>query len=95
VGIVRWVYDSPVLPTIQHYVVLDIRQQEVHTGDRVELFIPRQRPADGETLGTPALPVATAQILRTTPFGSTAIILHQEQPRIEDGVAVRVIAKMP
>lgn len=95
VGRVRWVYDSPVLPTIQHYVVLDIRRQQVRTGDRVELFLPRQGPADGERLGTPPLPVATAQILRTTPYGSTAIIVHQQQPNIEEGIGARVTAKMP
>jgi hypothetical protein len=39
--------------------------------------------------------IARAQVLRVTPFGATAIIIQQEQPKIEEGTAARVAAKMP
>jgi LysM repeat protein len=94
-GTVRWIYESPVLPSLQDYVLLDITRQNVQTGDQVELFMPRQGPGDGRDLAIPELRVATAQILRATPFGATAIILHLSQPKIQEGTAARVTAKMP
>jgi hypothetical protein len=94
-GTVRWIYESPVLPSLQDYVLLDITGQNVRTGDRIDLFMPRQPPPDGEELAIPELRIATAQILRATPFGATAIILHLDQPKIEEGTAARVTAKMP
>jgi hypothetical protein len=94
-GTVRWIYESPVLPSLQDYVLLDITRQHVQTGDQVELFMPRQAPVDDDQLVIPELRIATAQILRTTPFGATAIILHLDQPKIEEGTAARVTAKMP
>jgi hypothetical protein len=94
-GKVRWVYGSPVLPSGQNYVVLDISRRDLSTGDQVDLYEPRKRPADEGQLATPEVWIARAQVLRVTPFGATAIILHQEQPKIDEGTAARIAAKMP
>jgi LysM repeat protein len=95
-GTVRWISSSPVLPRIQNYVVVDIaRRDGVATGDRIELFEPRLPPREGTTLAIPEVWIASAQVLRVTPFGATAIITAQEQPQIAEGTSARVSAKMP
>lgn len=97
VGKVRWISPNvPVLPSLQNYVVVDIaRRDSVVTGDRIELYEPRLAPREGSTLAIPEVWVATAQVLRVTPYGATAIITAQEQPKIEPGTGARVSAKMP
>ena len=77
-------------------LVIDIaRGDGIATGDQIELYKPRQRPADEAGLAIPELYIGRAQVLRVTPYGATAIITGHEQPRIEDGTSVRVAAKMP
>jgi LysM repeat protein len=94
-GRVRWLYHDPVLPSMQGYLVLDIARRDVSTGDQVDLYFPRQKPVDGRDLAIPEVWIARAQVLRVTPYGATAIIIQQEQPKIEEGTAARVAAKMP
>jgi LysM repeat protein len=96
-GTVRWISSMPVLPRIQNYVVVDnmTRRDGVATGDRIELYERRQPPREGETLAIPEVYIATAQVMRVTPWGTTAIITAMEQPKIEQGTAARVSAKMP
>ena len=95
-GKVRWIANSPVLPSLQHYVVLDIAKRDgISTGDQIELFEPRQRPVPGRDLASPEVSIAHAQVLRVTPYGATAIITAQEQPKIQEGTAARIAAKMP
>jgi len=96
-GIVRWITPNvPVLPRIQNYVVVDIKGRDsVRTGDRIELFMPRQKPREGTTLAIPEVWIANAQVLRVTPYGASAIITSMEQPRIQLGTSARVAAKMP
>ncbi len=43
----------------------------------------------------PEVPIATAQVVRVTAFGTTARVTSQEQPAIRVGESVRVTAKMP
>ena len=95
-GSIRWIKEEPVLPSLQNYVVIDISRREgIATGDQIELYKPRQRPVDQDDLAIPELYIGRAQVLRVTPYGATAIITAHEQPRIEDGTAVRIAAKMP
>jgi hypothetical protein len=95
-GTVRWISNQPVLPSLQSYVVLDLKRSEgVNTGDQIEFYLPRQRPTETQTLAIPEISIGRAQVLRVTPFGATAIITAQEQPKIEEGTAARVSAKMP
>jgi LysM repeat protein len=95
-GKVRWVYGEPVIASMQDYVLLDISNRDgVKAGDQIELYQPRQKPADGRELWLPEVSIARAQVLRVTEFGATAIITGQEQPKIQEGTSARVAAKMP
>jgi LysM repeat protein len=95
-GKVRWVSGEPVIGTLQSYVVVDVSNRDgVKPGDEIELYKPRQKPADGRDLWLPEVSIGTAQVLRVTPFGATAIVTAQEQPKIEEGTSARVAAKMP
>jgi LysM repeat protein len=95
-GMVRWVGGDPVLGTVQHYVVIDIsRRDSLTAGDRIELYLPRQRPTEGRELALPEISIAQAQVLRVTERGATAIVISQDQPKIEQGGAARIVGKMP
>lgn len=94
-GVVRWIKSDPVIPTVQAYVVLDLSRRDVKPGDQVDLYYPRQAPAEGRDLALPEVWIGRAQILRVTPFGASAIVIEQEQPAIKEGTAARVAAKMP
>jgi hypothetical protein len=95
-GMVRWIGGEPVLGTVQTYVVIDIsRRDSLTAGDQIELYLPRQKPTEGRDLALPEISIARAQVLRVTDFGATAIVISQEQPKIEQGGAARIVAKMP
>jgi len=95
-GMVRWVAGEPVLGTIQRYVVIDIsRRDSLTAGDQIELYLPRQKPTEGRDLALPEISIARAQVLRVTEYGATAIVFSQDQPKIEQGGAARIVAKMP
>jgi hypothetical protein len=95
-GKIRWMSGQPVLPSIQKYIVLDLsRRDGLSTGDRIELYEPRQPATERRELALPEIAIGRAQVLRVTPYGSTAIIISQDQPKIQEGTAVRVTAKMP
>jgi LysM repeat protein len=95
-GMVRWVAGEPVLGTIQRYVVIDIsRRDNLTAGDQIELYQPRQKPTEGRDLALPEISIGRAQVLRVTQYGATAIVYSQEQPKIEQGAAVRIAGKMP
>jgi hypothetical protein len=95
-GKVRWVLGEPVNASMQDYLVLDISNRDgVKAGDQIELYKPRQKPGDGRDLWLPEVSIAKAQVLRVTQFGATAIVTGQEQPKIQEGTAARVAAKMP
>jgi LysM repeat protein len=93
-GKVRWIFKEPVLPSMQDYVVLDI-SNGVKIGDQIELYRARQPATDDRELALPEVSIARGQVLRVTPFGATAIITGQEQPKIQEGTSARVAAKMP
>jgi hypothetical protein len=94
-GVVRWIHNQPVLPSLQNYVVIDIsRRDGLATGDHIDFFQPKHR-VEGRELAIPEVWIGRAQVLRVTPFGATARIISQEQPKIQEGTAVRVAAKMP
>jgi LysM domain-containing protein len=95
-GQVRWVAGEPVLGTVQRYVVIDIsRRDSLTAGDQIELYLPRQKPTEGRDLALPEISIARAQVLRVTNYGATAIVFSQDQPKIEQGGAARIVAKMP
>ncbi|MHB0947696.1 MAG: LysM peptidoglycan-binding domain-containing protein [Gemmatimonadaceae bacterium] len=93
-GKIRWIVAEPVLPTIGNYVVFDVPSgRGVQPGDRFEVYEPR-REIRPEAPMRPETPVALVQVVRTTPFGTTAVVLGNEQPAIKAGQSVRRVSSM-
>jgi hypothetical protein len=92
---VRWVVNEPMLPSVQAYVVIDASSRaSVRVGDEFVIFEPRRSGAEGEPT-LPETPIGVAQVVRATPYGSTAIIIKHQQPAIRPGAQARVSAKTP
>jgi LysM repeat protein len=92
---IKWIYGEPVLPSVQNFVVLGLSSREgVKMGDEVLIFRPQSRPEHGQ-LADPEVPISKAQVVRSTPFGVTAVIVGQEQPAIKEGMPARIVARMP
>jgi len=93
-GKVIYVHNEPVLPSIGHYVIISPSSKNgLSIGDEIT-FIDN---ASGREDDSPAPPVVAAigQVVRVTPYSATAIIVHQDQPTIRDGMPVRLTGKMP
>ncbi|MBA3646128.1 MAG: LysM peptidoglycan-binding domain-containing protein [Gemmatimonadaceae bacterium] len=93
-GKVLLVHQDPVLASVQHYVLLSPTSKNgVAVGDEFSLI--------SETMGredptpAPAISAAIVQVVKVTPYASTAIILGHTQPVIKAGMPVRMTAKMP
>jgi hypothetical protein len=94
-GEIRWIADEPVLPSPTYYVVVSLTAADVKAGDEIELFQPRRKPKEEGEYATPEITVGRAQIIRTTPYGATALITRLDQPKIEaKRTRVRVVAKL-
>jgi hypothetical protein len=92
---VKWIYGEPVLPSVQAYVLLDVSSEHgVHMGDEFLIYKEREKQERGQ-LDDPEVPIGKAQVVRSTPFGVTAVVLGQEQPAIREGMPARIIARMP
>jgi hypothetical protein len=91
---VKWVYGEPVMPSVQSFVVLGVSSREgVRMGDEFLIYLPRRREDAGPD--DPEIPISKAQVVRSTAFGVTAVVVGQEQPAIKEGMAARVVARMP
>jgi LysM repeat protein len=95
-GEIRWVAEEPVLPTPTYYILTSLTAGDgVKAGDEIELFQARKKAQDEGQYATPEIKVGRAQVIRVTPFGSTAMITGLVQPHVEAFVTkVRVIAKI-
>jgi hypothetical protein len=92
---IKWIYGEPVLPSLQNFIVLDVSSRNgVRMGDEFIIYKPSPKPQDGEPRERETL-IAKAQVVRSTPYGATAVIIGQEQPAIKEGMTARVSAKMP
>jgi LysM repeat protein len=94
---VRWVVNEHVIPSVQSYVVIDASSRSraaVRVGDEFTIFEPRRRGAEGEPT-LPETPIGVAQVVRATPYASTAIVIKHQQPAIRPGAHARVSAKTP
>jgi LysM repeat protein len=92
---IRWIAGEFVLPNVQNFVVLAVSSRNgVRMGDEFLIYKPSPKPEDG-ALRDPEIPIAKAQVVRSTPYGVTAVILGQEQPAIKEGMSARVVARMP
>ena len=94
-GEIWWVADDPVLPAPTYVVVLSLSGTDgVKAGDEVELYQERLRAREEGEFATPEIKVGRAQVIKVTPHGSTAMITRLDQPRVEVGTKVRIVAKM-
>jgi nucleoid-associated protein YgaU len=94
-GQIRWIADEPVLPGPTYYILLSLTSNDVKAGDEIELFQARKKAQEEGDYATPEIKVGRAQVIRSTPYGSTAMITRLDQPKVEPKVTkVRVIAKM-
>jgi hypothetical protein len=87
---------AAVLPSLNSFVLFDLTSADgVKVGDEVSIYRPRVEPKgdDGPTL--PEVEIATARVVRVTPYGTTARVTSQDQPAIRTGESVRVVARMP
>ena len=88
---VLWVKGEPVLPSLQAYVV--VASAGLRVGDQITFYRPRRTTSAGVVL--PESEIGVAQIVRSTPQGSTVLIIDQTYGAIERGTTARVTAKMP
>jgi LysM domain len=90
---VVWLKGSPVLPSLQQYVIVDApAAQGLRAGDLLTLYSDRTQTTDGVTL--PEVDIATAQVVRVTQTAATAVIVSQAQPAIRVGVSARLSARI-
>ncbi|MEO5904194.1 MAG: LysM peptidoglycan-binding domain-containing protein [Gemmatimonadaceae bacterium] len=89
---VIYIANNPVLPSLQNYVVLSFKAGNgVRVGDWFTLIdesVDPQYPA-------PSVLAAVAEVVKVTPFGVTAILIEQAQPRIRKGMVARLTARVP
>jgi hypothetical protein len=91
---VVWLNGGNVLPSAHQYVVLDRATRDgVKPGDQFTLLRPRTRTASGVTL--PDETLAVAQVVRVTPYATTAMVIDLAQPALREGSAARLTARMP
>ena len=94
-GIVVYVHNEPVLPTIGYYVIISPNSKSgIKVGDQVSLIDDTAGPSADDAHAPPVI-AGIAQVVRVTPYATTAIIVSQTQPTIRDGMPVRLTGKMP
>ena len=91
---VSYIQDKPILPGLQRFLVLTgARAGALSMGDQFTLVREPERLDDGTVL--PEQDIAIARVVRVTPQGVSAILIHETQPAIRVGTAARVSAQMP
>jgi LysM repeat protein len=91
---VIWVASRAVLPSIQHYLLIDAsRKDGVSLGDQFTVMRGHTELDRGVKL--PEQPIALAQVVRVTERGATVMIVDQVQPKVSEGMEARLTAKMP
>ncbi|MEO5815740.1 MAG: LysM peptidoglycan-binding domain-containing protein [Gemmatimonadaceae bacterium] len=93
---VKAIHRDAVLPAMNYEVLFNLGVRDgMKIGDEIEIFRPREKPIQDERPAIPEVPIATAQVIRVTSYGTTARIIYQEQPAIRVGESVRLLARMP
>ncbi|MBA4071847.1 MAG: hypothetical protein C0497_08445 [Gemmatimonas sp.] len=89
-----WVLNQPVLAQIGQYMILTATSRDGFVpGDQVTLMTSLGTGEQGERHTPEAAGVL--QVLRVTPYGSSAILVNRSQAAITIGMDGRVSAKMP
>jgi hypothetical protein len=93
---VYYVVGTAEFPSLQDYLVINASTDDgVKIGDEFELYVRNHKLEGGDGLLQPDLPVARAQVVRVTRYGTTLMITEHQHPKIEAGTFVRRIATMP
>ena len=93
---IRAIWRDAVLPSLDYDVLFDLSSKDgMKIGDEVQIFRPREPAIRDERPAIPEVAIATGQVVRVTPYGSTARITSQRQPAIKVGESVRLTARMP
>jgi hypothetical protein len=93
---IRAIHRPAVLPSLDYDVIFELSSKDgIKIGDEIVIFRPRGAPIPYERLAIPEVSIATARVVRVTPYGSTARITSLDQPAIKVGESVRVTARMP
>jgi hypothetical protein len=88
--------DKTVLPSLNYYVLFDLSARDgLRIGDEIEVFRPREEQKSDVGPAVPEIAIATGQVVKVTPYGTTARITSQQEPSIRVGESVRVTARMP
>ncbi len=83
---VRWITAKHLLPSLQSYLILaNDPANQIQVGDRFELL----------TKSSVESRVAIVRVVRVGADGATAIITHQDQPTIREGMSARRIGRAP
>jgi LysM repeat protein len=91
-GKVVYVHNDPVLPSIGHYVIISQNASSgISIGDEIT-FIDNSTGREDENPAPPVI-AAIAQVVRVSPYSTTAIIVRQSQPTLRDGMPARVTGK--
>jgi hypothetical protein len=85
-----WVRNQPLLPSLQTYIML-APTRGLRPGDVITVY-DTPRTEDGAEL--PPVATATAKVVRITSYAVTALLIHQDQPKIRVGMPARVTAKI-
>jgi len=84
-GLVAWVANESLLPSLTHALILDIGTSAgVRLGDRVTIYA-----GDGTAV------VANADVVHVTPRSATVLVVGQSLPSLAAGLPVRVTEKLP
>ncbi len=93
---IRAVHRTSVLPSLDYEVLFDLAAKDgMRIGDEIQIFRARQGAVQDERPAIPEVAIATAQVVRVTPYGSTARITSHQQPAIRVGESIRLTARMP
>jgi hypothetical protein len=81
---------------VQNFVVLATSSRNgIRMGDEFTVYLPRKKSDDERRPDEPEIMISKMQVVRSTPYGVTAVIVGQEQPAIREGMNARITAKMP
>ncbi|CAN5877059.1 hypothetical protein BH11GEM1_BH11GEM1_30300 [soil metagenome] len=93
---VRAIWRPAVLPSLNYEVLFDLTSRDgMKIGDEIQIYRSREPAIQDERPAIPEVAIATGQVVRVTPYGSTARITSQQQPAIRVGESVRLTARMP
>ncbi len=94
VSSVSWILADPILPTLQAFIILSPKGLgTVRPGDVFALLGTATKSPSGVSI--PEEVIGSAQVVRVTPQGITAVVTGQRTGAIREGMPARLAARMP